>query len=136
MLMRRYGSRLQSVELNFDSRALNEIAFRRNDEVVLDWDEFEASHTRVEGHTLAAEAQGDVHDDAERAILADLEGRIDAIVAGLREGDYVVVENQHGADYPKTRQATRTVVQEGENRLHFKVHVDPPLQLGIYRPTE
>lgn len=136
MLMRRYGSRLQSVELNFDSKALNEIAFRRDNQVALDWDEFEASHTRVEGHTLAAEAEGDVHDEVEQAVLADLEDRIHRIAADLREGDVLVVENQMGSDYPKTRQATRTLVQGGDNRLHFRVHVDPPLQLGVYRPTE
>ncbi len=136
MLMRRYGSRLQSVELNFDSKALNEIAFRRDHEASLDWDEFESSHTKVQDHTLAAEAEGDVHDEVEQAVLADLEARIDEIMAGIQEGDLVVVENQQGSNYPKTRQATRTVVQEGENRLHFKVHVDPPLHLGIYRPTE
>ena len=49
MLLRRYGSRLQSVELNFDSKALNEIGFRRDHAVALDPDEFLATHTRVAG---------------------------------------------------------------------------------------
>lgn len=136
MLMRRYGSRLQSVELNFDSKALNEIAFRRDHQTALDWDDFQSSHTRIAGHALAAEAEGDVHDEVEQAVLAELEARIEEVMNGLQDGDVVVVESEAGGDYPKTRQATRTKVEGGENRLHFRVHVDPPLQLGVYRPTE
>ncbi len=135
MLLRRYGDRLHSVDLNFDRRALNEIAFRRDHQVSFEWDEFVATHTRIGEHALAAEVEGDVHDEVEKQVLAQLEERIREVQAGLAEGDLLVIESEHGASYPKTRQATRTVVQEGENRLHFRVHVDPPLDLGVYRPT-
>lgn len=135
MILRRYGARLQSVELNFDAKALNEIAFRRDHEASFDWDDFVASHSRIAGHELAAEAVGDVHDEVERAVLAKLEARIREVTAGLEEGDVVVVESERGVDYPKTRQATRTVTGDGDNRLHFRVLVDPPLTLGVYRPV-
>lgn len=134
MLLRRYGSRLQSVELNFDSKALNEIGFRRDHAVALDPDEFLAAHTRVAGHSLTAEAEGDVHDEVESEVLARLEAQVRAVLEDLADGDVVLVESE-GTTYPKTRQATRNVVREGENRLHFRVHVDPPLELGVYRPT-
>jgi hypothetical protein len=135
MLLRRYGSHLHSVDLNFDRRALNEIAFRRDHQVSFDWDEFAATHVRIGEHGLAAEAEGDVHDDVEKSVLSQLEARVREVQASLEEGDVIVVESEHGTSYPKTRQATRTVVQEGENRLHFRVHVDPPLELGVYRPS-
>ena len=32
MILRRYGTSYQSVDLNFDSKALNEVGFRRNHE--------------------------------------------------------------------------------------------------------
>ena len=135
MLLRTYGSTLQSVDLNFDSKALNEIAFRRDHRFSVDKQEFLATHTRIEAHELTAEAEGDVHDEVERDILRRLEAEVRAIQEDLSEGDVVVVESEPGASYPKTRQVTRTVVQDGENRFHFKVRVDPPLRLGVYRPT-
>ena len=134
MLLRAYGSNLQSVELNFDAKALNEIAFRRDHQLSLDREEFLAGHTRIAGHDLTAEAEGDVHDEVEREVLRQLEASVREVQAGLAEGEVILVESEQGGSWPKTRQATRTVVQEGENRLHFRVKVDPPLKLGVYRP--
>lgn len=134
MLLRRYGSRLQSVELNFDSKALNEIGFRRDHQTALDAVEFEAGYTPVGEHAFATDAEGDVHGEVEQAALDELEARIRELVDGLPEDHVVVVENDQGS-WPKTRQSTSNVVVEGENRLHFRVHIDPPLRLGVYRPT-
>jgi UDP-N-acetyl-D-mannosaminuronate dehydrogenase len=126
---------LQSVELNFDSKALNEVSFRRDHQLVVDRDEFLASHARIEGHALTAEAEGDVHDEVEQEALRQLEAQVHSILDGLAEGDVVLVESEQGGTYPKTRQTTRNVIREGENRLHFRVHIDPPLALGVYRSS-
>lgn len=135
MLLRRYGSRYQSVELNFDAHALNEISFRRDHQTAWETEDFESSFERREIHALEAEAEGDVHDEVETAALDDLKAQVEAVLAGLGEGEVAVVESEPGGDYPKTRQATRNVIVEGENRLHFTVRISPPLQIGVYRPT-
>jgi hypothetical protein len=132
MLLRAYGSRLHTVELNFDSKALNEIGFRRDHGTSFDRESFLADHERVSLHEFTAEAEGYVHDEVETQALARLEEHVRSALAELGEAELIVVESE-GADYPKTRQTTRNVVLEGENRLHFKVHVDPPLRLGVYR---
>ena len=132
MLLRAYGSRLQSVELNFDSKALNEIGFRRDHEVAFDRDTFFDENERISLHEFTAEADGHVHDEVEQEALARLEAHVRAALDDLGEAELIVVESE-GADYPKTRQTTRNVVIEGENRLHFTVHIDPPLRLGVYR---
>ena len=135
MLLRTYGSKLQSVELNFDSKALNEIGFRRDHQAAFDREEFLASHTLVSEHPLTADAEGLVHDEVEQEVLARLQAAVEGVLSSREAGDVVLVESEQGVDYPKTRQAQKNVVIEGENRLHFKVHVDPPLRLGVYRPN-
>ena len=132
MLLRVYGSKLQSVDLNFDSKALNEIGFRRDRQVAFDRDAFFDEHERVSLHEFTAEADGYVHDEVETEVLARLETHVRDALTALGESELIVVESE-GADYPKTRQTTRNVVVEGENRLHFTVHIDPPLRLGVYR---
>lgn len=133
MLLRRYGTRYQSVELNFDSNALNEVAFRRDHRVTHAADDFDEAYALVGEHALEAEADGSVHTEVETAALDDLEAQVMALLAGLGDGEVAVVESEPGVDYPKTRQDTRNVVVEGENRLHFTVHVSPPLRIGVYR---
>lgn len=135
MLLRRYGSRYQSVELNFDAHALNEISFRRDHQTAWEVEEFESAFTRTSGHALEAVAEGAVHDEVETAALDDLQAQVEAVLGGLAEGEVAVVESESGVDYPKTRQATRNVIVEGENRLHFTVSISPPLQIGVYRPV-
>jgi hypothetical protein len=44
-----------------------------------------------------------------------------------------MVENGDGRDYPKTRQQTKNVIVEGENRLLFEYTVAPMLRIGVYR---
>lgn len=133
MLLRRYGSSFHSVVLNFDSKALNEIGFRRDHETSFEVDEFEAAYERLVGHAFDAEAQGDVHDEVEQAVLDELEAKVREVLAGLAEGEVAVIESESGGSYPKTRQATRNVVKDGLNRLHFTVTIDPPLLVAVYR---
>lgn len=133
MIVRRYGSSVQSVELNFDSRALTEIGFRRDHEWSLPTEEFDQGWEKVEEHALEARAEGDVQDATEQDLLKQLEARIAELEGALAEGEVLRVESEQGKDYPKTHHSTRTIVVEGENRLHFTGWVEPPLRLARYR---
>jgi hypothetical protein len=133
MIARRYGSTIQSVTPNFDSRAMTEIGFQRTDALVMPVDEFLARHERVGERELTASAEGDVKDEAEQAMLASLREQLQALEAEVGADHVLLVENQPGQDYPKTRDRTTTLVLGGENRLYFRWTVDPPLRLGIYR---
>ncbi len=133
MIVRRYGSTVQSVELNFDSRAMTEIGFRRDQAWSVPTDEFEAGWERVQGFELEARSEGDVQDQTEQALLDQLEVRMRELEAELGEGELLVIESEQGKDYPKTRHQTRTTVVEGENRLHFQGWVEPPLRVARFR---
>jgi hypothetical protein len=133
MLLRRYGTTVQSVEMNFDARAMNEVGFRRDQRFSLPWEEFETGYHRVEGHELEATAEGWVQDEAEHALLQDLAAKILGLLEGLGEGDVLLVESEQGNDYPKTRDEKKNVVVEGVNRLYFEWRVEPPLRVGVYR---
>lgn len=133
MILRRYGSSLQSVDINFDARALTEVGFRRNQERSEPADEFSAAWEPLTEHALEGQAEGHVQEEVERTLLADLEARLRALDAGLGADEVLVVENEQGSDYPKTRTQTRTVVVDGENRLHFTTVVQPPLRVAVYR---
>jgi hypothetical protein len=133
MILRRYGSSYHSVDTNFDSLALNEIAFRRNREESIAVDELESGYEIVASHELVAEAEGDVQDHTEQDLLRKLEAKLSAL--GEEAGDLgvLVVENEQGNDWPKTRQKTSNVIVEGENRLRFHYSVAPPLRVTIRR---
>jgi hypothetical protein len=133
MILRRYGTSYQSVDLNFDSKALNEIAFRRDHEASIPSDEFEEVYATVARHDLDAEAEGDVQDQTEQLLLERLAARIRELDAGLGEAEVLVVENEAGNDWPKTRQRTTNVIVEGENRLRFHYTVAPPLRVSVRR---
>jgi len=133
MILRRYGSTMQSVELNFDSRALNEIGFRRDHAHAIPVEEFESAYVREELRELAIRDEGDVQDELEQVLLAHLEREIRAMEAALGEDEVLVVENQQGVDYPKTRHTSRVVVRGVENRLVFTAWVEPPVKVGRYR---
>lgn len=135
MILKQYGTSYQSVETNFDSRALTEIAFRRDRQVSIPTEEFEASYEKVEDRIFTAESEGDVHDQAEADLLKALEGQVSQAVAELGEGEVLVVESKEGADYPKTRDTKKKVVVDGENRLYFYWSIEPPLRMGVYRKT-
>jgi len=133
MILKQYGTSYQSVEINFDSRALTEISFRRDRAFSIPTEEFEAQYSKVDERSLSASSEGDVHDQAESDLLEALEGEVRKVLAELEDDQVLVVESREGADYPKTRDTKKKVVVDGENRLYFYWTVDPPLRIGIYR---
>lgn len=135
MILRRYGGSVQSVELNFDSKALTEIGFRRDRQFSVPAERFETEYARVEGYELTEEERGDVQDEVEQVMLRRLEERIRELEGGLESGEVLLIESEQGVDYPKTRTDQTTVVTAGENRLHFTIRVDPPLRIGRYRKS-
>lgn len=132
MILRRYGSTVQSVEIHFDARAMSEVGFRRDHEVSFDAEEFEEGHEKLEEHELTSTAEGPVQDEAEEALLEDLERQLREIEADLDEDRVLLVENTRD-DYPKTRDVKKDVIVEGKNRLFFHWRVEPPLRIGVYR---
>lgn len=133
MLLRRYGSTVQSVDLDFDPRSLNEVSFRRNRELSLSEEEFSGRYEKTREEVLGGEADGPVQSEAEAELLRDLASRVEALMAQLEDGEVLVVENEQGVDYPKVRDRKQGIIVDGENRLYFHWRVDPPLRLGIYR---
>ena len=133
MVFRKYGTSFQSVELNFDSKALNEVGFRRNHQRSIGVDAFRSEHELVETREIVAEAEGDVQDHTEQQLLDKLERAVDALSSSLGEEEVLVIENEQGRDYPKTKQKTSNVILDGENRLHFFYTVAPPLRIARYR---
>ena len=133
MILKRYGTSYQSVDPHFDSKALNEVGFRRDQELAIPVAEFESDWERVTGHELQADAEGHVQDHTEQLLLNWLEARLLELEQGLDSDHVLVLENRDGKDYPKTRQEIRNVVVEGETKLHFRYTVSPPLRMGVYR---
>lgn len=133
MLLRRYGANVQSVEPHFEAKALNEISFRRDHAHSLATEDFEAKWQPVGTVELRAEAAGEVHNEAEQQMLDDLAAQVQAQLDGLGAGEALLIENDPGIDWPRTRQHSRTVVEGQENRLHFTVTVEPALRLTRYR---
>jgi len=134
MIVRRYGTSFESVEMDFDAKALNEITFRRNRKTSIPVEELESFET-VETVELSEEASGDVQAHTEQAMLDKLSARIEQLLASLDGGALLVVENEPGHDYPKPRQTTKNVVVGGENRLYFEYTMAPPLRISIRRPS-
>jgi hypothetical protein len=132
MILRRYGNAFNSVELNFDPKAMTEIGFRRDRGTSVPVDEFEKQYVAVDKHELTAKAEGDVQQEVERRLLEDLEAQIRALEARLDPGQVLVIESEQGVDYPKTRTDQKSVLVEGENRLYFYVQVHPPLRIGRF----
>jgi hypothetical protein len=136
MIFRRYGTSYQSVDLDFDAKALNEVGFRRNRERAVPVDEFEAQYRTTETLELAEAASGPVQTETEQAMLDRLRARIDEALAGLTDGAVLVVENEQGHDWPKPRQLTTNVIEHGENKLHFDYTMAPPLRISVRQPTD
>ena len=57
MILLRYGTTIQSVEPNFDSKAFTEIGFRRDHAYSDPADDFFARHARISERLLEAEAE-------------------------------------------------------------------------------
>jgi hypothetical protein len=134
MILRRYGGSAHSVTPDFDSKALTEIRFRKDNEVAHDA-EAVARWERVRSHELEGRAEGLVQDEVEKALLADLEAQLRTIEKGLGPDELLLVESEPGTDYPKTVTQQKTVNVGGENRFHFTSTLRPPLRLGIYRTS-
>ncbi len=135
MIVRQYGTNIESVEIAFDSNALNEIAFRKIQAFTMSADEFQARYVPVQEYSLTSDAEGYVHGETEQALLDGLEAQIGEIQDVLEEGEVLMVDSRQGVDYPKTRGRQKNVVVEGENRLYFYASVDPPLRIVRYRES-
>lgn len=133
MILRRYGTTVQSVELNFDPLALTEIGFRRDRELSLSQEEFAGGYDKVKEAELAPRSEGKVQTEVEQAVLAQLTDQIRAMEAALAPGEVLLVESEQGVDFPKLREKREGVIIEGENRIYFHWWVEPPLRLGVYR---
>lgn len=135
MILCRYGSTVQSVDIDFNSKTLTEIGFRKNREHSMPVEEFESGYAVGSRHDLAAEAEGDVQDAVEQSMLDDLEAQLRTVMDGMNDGEVLFVESAQGVDYPKTRTRTKNVIVEGESRLYFYASIDPPLRVGVYRES-
>jgi len=133
LIVKRYGSTVASVAPIFQSRALTEISFRRDHAFSISFEDFHAQYVRVEARDLTADAEGDVQDEVEAAVLRALEDNLRRIDQSLAPGDALLIESEAGVDYPKTREKRTNVIVEGENRLRFFRWIDPPLRVGVYK---
>jgi len=132
VILRKYGTKVQSVEPNFDSRAMNEVGFQRTEALVLNADEFDSKYERLNAVELTAHAEGSVQDETEKALLAALREQLEKIQSELGNGQVLLIENEQGKDYPKSREKQSVLVVEGENRLHFERRIEPPLRVAVY----
>lgn len=135
MIFRKYGTTYQSVDMNFAAEALNEIGFRRNREASFPTEELEDRYDAIKTVELTADAEGTVQNDTEQALLDELAQKVEEQLERLPAGGIMIVENESGHDYPKTRQETQNVVERGENKLRFSYTMSPPLRVTLYRPT-
>lgn len=133
MILKRYGTSYQSVGPNFESKALNEIGFRRDRVLAVPVTDFETGYEEVAIHELSAEAQGAVQDQTEQTLLDRLQQQLQDLEVGVGDDHVLVVLNGDATEWPKTRQTMTNVVVEGENRFHFTYTVAPALRVGVYR---
>ncbi len=133
MIFRRYGTSYHSVELNFDSKALTEIGFRRDRQESIPVEVYETEYEELEIQEMAPSDEGSVQDETEQVLLDHVERDIRAMEAQLAEGEVLVVLNEQGVDWPKTRHSSKVIVEGVENRLHFTAWVEPPLRLARVR---
>jgi len=133
MILRKYGTTVHSVVPHFDSRALNEIAFKKDERVNMPWPEFTEKYQSVARHELVARAEGDVQQEVEEKVLNELRHQLEAIEVRLQTGQVMFIESEAGKDYPKMREKQQTLVVGMENRLHFERTVDPPLRVAVYQ---
>ena len=133
MILRTYGNKIEAVDIAFNAVALESLGFRRNRELSMSAEEFEAAYERTGGRELVAEAEGEVQIEVEKDLLSRLEEQLLAADAELDEAEVLLIENQRRVDQPRTHEKKSTVVVQGENRFHFKWWIDPPLKIGTYR---
>ncbi len=136
MILKRYGTMMHSVQPDFDSRALTEIGFRRDRRLSVRAADFDEGYEKVETMELSAQADGPVHDHAERELLSNLERELRRAEADAGEDGAVVIESRQGVDYPKTRDRKQNQIREGRNRLYFHWTIDPPLRVSLFRARQ
>ena len=127
MIIRRYGNRFHSVSLDFDPAAMTEVGFRRDGNQEWDAEEFLAGHEMIREEEIIAEASDVVQAAAERVMLADLEQKVNDVLATLDEGQFLSVESKMGVDYPRTRYHRPTT---GDREVTYTL--DKPLRLGVW----
>jgi len=127
MIIRRYGNRFHSVELDFDPAAMTEVGFRRDGQKEWDTEEFLAAYELVREEDVIAEATDVVQDTAERTMLASLKDKVFAIHDALEEGQFLSIESKVGVDYPRTRYDRPTTGDKA-----FTYTLDRPLRVGIW----
>lgn len=133
MIAKKYGTKIHSVQPNFDARAMNEIGFTRDHDWSLDTNEFFETYEQVATHEFTAAAEGEVQGDAEESLLGSLQQQLVEVSREAADDGVVLVLNEQGVDYPKTRHTQTTRVVEGSNRLYFRFTVEPPLRVALYR---
>ncbi|MGH7483088.1 MAG: hypothetical protein ACRELV_13110 [Longimicrobiales bacterium] len=135
MIVRRYGRGVHRVTPRFDARALTEIGFTRDSKAAWSADAFDTEYEPGGTRELTAHAEGAVKHAVEEAALNSLQEQLEGLVAGLRDGEVLMVENRAGEDHPKTRDTTTAETIGGERKLHFTYTIEPPLRVTVYRPT-
>jgi hypothetical protein len=133
MLVRRYGSTIQTVEPNFDAKAMTEIGFRRIDGFHMPVDDFEKEYQRIGEYLISGKSDAATQKDAEESLLAELLQQIGVLQRGLADGDVLLFENEPGKDFPRLHEQQKGVLVDGQNKIHFFWHVDPPIRLGHRR---
>lgn len=134
MILRRYGTTYHSVEPDFNSKAMNEVGFRRDGGFSLPAGELDERFEVQGAHELEGHSEGDVQIEAEERLLQQLLEDLRGLEAGVPEGGYLVVQSEAGKDWPRLRSEQRTTVVAMENRLHFTWRVEPPLRVAVYTP--
>lgn len=132
MIVRQYGTKVQSVEPNFDAHAMTEIGFRRDNEWSMPTEAFFSEYEKVESHELTAAAEGEVQNEVEDNLLHSLREQLLAVAASVGDG-VLLIESEQGKDYPKTKHTQTTQMVAGANRLFFRFTVEPPLRVAVYR---
>jgi hypothetical protein len=133
MILRKYGTTVHSVVPHFDSRALNEIAFQKDERVSMPWPEFSEKYESVSRHELTGRAEGDVQNEVEEKVLNELRHQLEGLEVRLQTGQVLFIESEAGKDYPKMREKQQTIVVGMENRLRFERTVDPPLRVAVFQ---
>ncbi|MDH3269732.1 MAG: hypothetical protein OEN56_00275 [Gemmatimonadota bacterium] len=135
MIFKRYGTTYHSVDMDFTAEALNEIGFRRNREESIPVDDLGDRYEHIDTVELTAEAEGKMQNETEQLLLDRLAEQVEQQRSRLPDRGILVVENESGHDYPRTRQETKNIVERGANQMHFAYSIRPPLRMALYRPV-
>jgi hypothetical protein len=133
MLLLRRGSVLSAVRPNFRATAITEITFLpaspRGGRAIPAVDALVLEETV----TLAPVVEGAVQTETEERLLESLLAELAQLEARTGPDEVLVIENEPGVDWPRTRETRSDILDPMGNRLHFRWHVEPPLRIGRYR---